>query len=115
MNTHKIDAENKKVGRVATQVAVFLMGKDRTDFVKNRIPDVKVIVENASKLSISEKKRDQKSYKRYSGYPGGLHTKTMKQTIADKGNAEVLKKAVYGMLPKNTLRSKMMKNLVITE
>lgn len=112
---HQIDAGGKKLGRVATQAAVLLMGKNRTDFVRNAIPTVKVKISNASKLSVTAKKMSQKNYKRYSGYAGGLKETSMKKVVSDKGMKEALRVAVRGMLPKNKLRNRMMKNLIITE
>ena len=112
---YTLDAENKKIGRVATQAAVFLMGKNLPAFQRNNIPDSKVEILNASKASVDEKKKLQKSYSRYSGYPGGLRKPTMAQVIAKKGYSELFKKAVSGMLPKNKLRQKIMNNLKITE
>ena len=112
---YEIDAQNKKLGRLATEVAVILMGKNRPDFVRNAIPDVKLKVLNASKISVTNKKMDQKVYKNYSGYPGGLKERTMKKVVADKGMREALRIAVRGMLPKNKLRDQMMKNLIIKE
>ena len=110
-----IDAQGKKLGRVASQAATFLMGKNRSDFARNKIADAKVKIVNASKLDIKNRKIETKSYKSFSGYPGGLKTTSMKKAISDKGYKEVLKKAVYGMLPTNKLRPLMMKNLIITE
>ena len=107
---HTIDAQNKKLGRLATEVAVILMGKNRPDFVRNAIPDIKLKVLNASKISVTNKKMDQKVYKNYSGYPGGLKERSMKKVVADKGMRETLRIAVRGMLPKNKLRDQMMKN-----
>jgi large subunit ribosomal protein L13 len=112
---HVIDAQGKKLGRVATEVATLLMGKHRSDVVKNRVAPVHVIVENVSKLLMSEKKRNQKEYSRYTGYPGGLRKISMQKLIDKKGYTEVFKKAVYGMLPSNRLRSERMKQLTIHE
>ncbi len=112
---YTLDAENKRLGRVATEAAVFLMGKNIADFKRNSIPDIKVEIKNSSKLLIDSNKREQKTYSRYSGYPGGLRQPTMNDVIAKKGYSEVVKQAVSGMLPKNKLRSKMLKNLIITE
>lgn len=112
---HTIDATGKKLGRVATEVAVLLMGKDTPDFKRNVPADVKVNVTNASKLDITPKKMETKEYKRYSGYPGGLKTRKMSQEVAKHGYSETIKKAVYGMLPSNKLRAVIMKNLIITE
>lgn len=115
MQKYTLDATNKKPGRLATEVAVLLMGKNRTDFARNIAPQVSVEVTNASKLSIDLKKRTDKTYVRHSGYPGSLKTLSVEQTIEKKGAKEVLRKAVMGMLPKNKLRAKMIKNLVIKD
>jgi large subunit ribosomal protein L13 len=112
---YTLDAENKRIGRIATQAAVFLMGKNLTTFAKNSIPNVTVEIKNTSKALIDDSKRKQKTYSRYSGYPGGLRQPTMEQVIAKKGYSELFKEAVSGMLPKNKLRTKMMNNLVISE
>ena len=110
-----IDATDKKIGRVATQAAILLMGKNRPDFKRNSIPEIKIEIKNTSKASIDHKKMREVIYSRYSGYPGGLRQPTMKQVIAKHGYSELFKKAVYGMLPKNKLRAKMIHNLIITE
>jgi len=112
---YTLDATNKKIGRVATEAAVYLMGKNKPDFAKNKIPAIKVEITNASKASIIDSKREQKTYARYSGYPGGLRKPNMATVIEKKGYSELFKEAVSGMLPKNKLRSKMMNNLIITE
>lgn len=110
-----IDAKEQKLGRVASKAAQLLMGKDGVDFAKNQVADVRVNITNASKLSIGEKKLENKKYKRYSGYPGGLKISTMREIVAKKGYSEVMKKAIYGMLPNNKLRPKMMKRLTVVE
>lgn len=112
---HTIDAQNKKLGRVASEAASVLMGKNRVDFAKNSIPNVRVKISNAGKLSVTNKKTEEKIYTTYSGYPGGLKQKSMKHTVKEKGMKEALRTAVKGMLPKNKLRDRMMKNLIITE
>lgn len=110
-----VDAQNKKLGRLASEVAILLMGKDQTDFAKNRIPERDVKVVNVSKLDIDERKKLQKEYTHYTGYPGGLRTETLGHLIERKGNAEALRKAVRGMLPSNKLRPRMLKHLIIEE
>jgi len=115
MHTHTIDATNKKLGRVASEAAKLIMGKNLTSFKRNEIPEVSVIIENASKADISERKLSSKKYQRYSGYPGGLKELSATQIIAKKGYSELFKKAVHGMLPTNKLRPKMMKRLVVKE
>jgi large subunit ribosomal protein L13 len=112
---YTIDAENQKLGRVATKIATLLMGKDQRDFTRNVAPTNKVKVVNASKISITEKKKREEKNVRYSGYPGGLKTPTLEETAAKKGMKEVLRLAVSGMLPKNKLRDRMLVNLKITD
>lgn len=113
MTKYTIDAKGKAPGRVATKVAVLLMGKNRTDFVRNKIPTVQVEVLNARGLSLEAKKLRDKRYASHSGYPGNLKLETMGRVVEKKGAKEVLRRAVYGMLPKNKLRPRMMKNLKI--
>ncbi len=112
---YKIDASNRAIGRVASEAAIFLMGKNTPEFQRNVNPEVKVIILNASKAKISQKKTKEKEYQRYSGYPGGLKSRTMEEVISKKGYGEVFEKAVYGMLPANRLRKGMMKNLIIND
>jgi large subunit ribosomal protein L13 len=111
---HTIDAQGKKLGRVASEAAVLLMGKNTPEFVRNAIPEVTVTIENASKLDLSEARLAETS-RTYSGYPGGLKETSRAKLIEKKGFGEALRKAVYGMLPANKLRARMMKNLVISE
>ena len=110
---YNLDATGEKLGRLASKVATLLMGKNSPDFQKNVIADVKVNVGNISKLDISSKKMEQKEYNSYSGYPGGRKVGRMKTVVAKKGYAELMRKAVRGMLPANKLRSELMKKLII--
>jgi len=110
-----IDAQNRPIGRVATEAVVALMGKDKVDYQPNKQPTTKVKIENASKVKITQKKMKEKVYTRYTEYPGGLRKRTLEELIEKKGYEEVFKKAVYGMLPDNKLRKLMMNNLEVTE
>lgn len=110
-----IDAQNNSIGRVATEAAMSLMGKDKAGYTPNEKPTAKVKIINASKAKISQKKLDEKVYTRYTQYPGGLRKRTLRELIDKKGYQEVFKKAVYGMLPDNRLRKLRMNNLEITE
>jgi large subunit ribosomal protein L13 len=110
-----IDAQNKKLGRLASEVAILLMGKDKTDYARNKIPDRDVKIINAAKLDIDERKKLTKEYTHYTGFPGGLRTETLGHLIARKGNGEALRKAVRGMLPSNKLRPLVLKHLIIEE
>jgi large subunit ribosomal protein L13 len=115
MKSYNLDARGKKMGRLASEVASILMGKNLQTFARNVVPQVKVSVSNASKLEMTDKKKSEKMYESYSGYPGGRKVKNLKTVVAEKGYGKVFTKAVYGMLPKNRLRSRMIKNLVVTE
>ncbi len=112
---HKIDATNQKLGRVASHAAHMLMNKDSVEFARNKMPVSKVTIDNASKISITEKKLKTETHSRYSGYPGGLTKATLDKVVAKKGYKELLKHAISGMLPKNKLRDKMLLNLTINE
>jgi len=108
------DATGKTLGRLSTEIANILRGKNEPTFQPNQYPNVRVIIENASKVSIHPKHLE-KLYSRYSGYPGGLTQETMKHLIERKGYRDIFERAVRGMLPKNRLRDRMMKNLIINE
>lgn len=112
---HTIDAAGRTIGRVATEAAMILMGKDTPHYERNIAPEVKVHVVNASKVRITEKKRKATTFKSFSGYPGGLKIRSFDHVTGKKGYAEVVKIAVKGMLPKNKLQDKMMKHLTISE
>ena len=111
-NTHTIDATNKVLGRLATQIAVLLRGKHKTDFVPYKDMGDFVVVKNVDKIKITGKKMEQKIYYHHSGFLGGLKETPFKKLFKEKPE-EVLKKAVFGMLPKNKLRSKTIKRLKI--
>lgn len=113
MERFVIDATNKRLGRVASEAAHIIMGKNRTDFARNVVPQVSVVVENASKIIMTEKKLAVKRYQSYSGYPGGRKVLSGAEVIAKKGYAELFRRAVHGMLPRNKLRAKMIKHLIV--
>ena len=112
---YQIDAEEKKLGRLASEIAIVLMGKDSLDFARNKVTDVKVNVLNASKIDISLKKLADKRLKSFSGYPSGLKIKSPQELIKIHCYKGLVKRAVRGMLPGNKLRSRMLKNLNISE
>ena len=112
---HTIDAHNKKMGRVASEAATFLMGKRTTAFTRNKVSGVKVKIVNTSKADFDVKKLKGKEYVTFTGFRGGLNTETLEHLIARKGTKEAFTRAVYRMLPSNSLRKQMMKNLTITE
>jgi large subunit ribosomal protein L13 len=112
---HTIDAQDKKLGRVASEAAKILSGKQTTHYVRNAVEPVTVNIINASKVKIDVKKLKEKEYITYTGYPGGLKNKTALQLMAKKGYSGLFVEAVYGMLPINKLRAKIIKNLIVTE
>ncbi len=113
---HTIDAKNKSIGRVASEAASFLMGKTSAKYKRHVAPtDVSVKIINAKFAHIPVRKNLQKRYRTYSGYPGGLKKPTMQNVIDSKGHKELFIKAVYGMLPRNKMRTGMMKRLTVTD
>jgi len=111
----EIDATNRKLGRIASEAAMVLMGKDKPGYEPNQINTEGVHILNAKQADIDVKKMDQKKYKWYTGYPSGLKERTLSDLIEKKGIGEVFQKAVYGMLPDNKLRKPRMKKLKISE
>lgn len=112
---HTLDATNKKIGRVASQAAKILMGKDEPTYAPNKAPAVKVSIVNAGKADVSTKKMHEGLHASFSGYPSGIRVDTVAKVIEQKGYSELFRRAVKGMLPKNKLQNIMMKNLTITE
>ncbi len=108
--THTIDATDKILGRLATRISLILTGKRKTNYSPNMDVGDGVIANNVSKMKFTGRKFEQKIYYRHSGYPGGLKERKMKDVFA-RNPSELLKKAVYNMLPKNKLRSGRMKRL----
>jgi large subunit ribosomal protein L13 len=107
-----VDASDKVLGRVATQIASILRGKHKACFTPSVDTGDFVIVVNAEKIALTGKKLSDKVYYSHSGYPGGIKSITA-GNLLDKDAANVLRKAVKGMLPKNKLASQMLKKLKI--
>ncbi len=110
-----IDASGRTLGRVATEVAMSLMGKTKATFERNTYSGFPVKVINASKLRITAKKLENIYHTRYSGIPGGLRILPGTETAEKKGLKELIKLATYKMLPSNKLRRIMMMNLKIED
>jgi large subunit ribosomal protein L13 len=107
-----VDAESKTLGRLATQIADVLRGKGKATYTPHVDTGDFVIVVNAGKVHVTGQKLDQKLYYRHSGYPGGLHSRTLREQL-ERRPEEVLRKAVRGMLPKNRLASAQLRKLKI--
>lgn len=111
MMEYKLDVKGKSLGRAASAAAAILRGKNRPDFVPHLAPKTKLKILNVDEINIKEEKKEKKIYKRYSGYPSGLK-KIKMRNILEKDGRDVFRKAVWGMLPKNKLRSELIKNLL---
>ena len=110
---HKIDATEKIAGRLASEISLLLQGKNRVDYQPNTDCGDKVEIINVAQMKFSGKKLNTKVYYRHSGYPGGIHTTKLKDLMKNNP-AEALRKILYNMLPKNKLRAKMLKRLIIS-
>jgi large subunit ribosomal protein L13 len=108
--TKIIDAKDKTLGRLASQIAVILRGKHKPDFLPYKDTGDVVVVKNVRDLVITGRKVQQKKYYHHTGFPGGIKEVPLKRLFKENP-AEVLKKAVYGMLPKNKLREDQIKRL----
>lgn len=109
---HLIDAKDKILGRLATEVATILMGKNKVNFVPYLDAGDFVVVTNASKIKVTGKKMQDKKYIRHFGYPGGLKVDTLDKVLA-KNPAKVIEHAVWGMLPGTKLGRQMIKKLKV--
>jgi large subunit ribosomal protein L13 len=107
-----VDAEGKTLGRLATQIADTLRGKQKPQYTPHVDTGDFVIVVNAEKIQVTGNKLDQKRYYRHSGYPGGLRSRTLREQL-ERRPTEVLRVAVKGMLPKNRLARQQITKLKI--
>jgi len=107
-----INAEGKILGRLATEVAILLRGKRKPEFAHFVDCGDFVVVINAEKVNVTGKKLEQKKYYSHSGYPGGLKVKTLKELLDTKPE-EVVRKAVWGMIPKGKLGRAVYKKLKV--
>jgi len=117
METYKrekieLDATDKAVGRVASEAAKILIGKHKPTFERHIDRGDFVVINNAGKVKFTGRKLAQKDYYRHTQYPGGLRTTSMKK-VFEADPTEVMRRAIYSMLPKNKLRRDMLKRLTI--
>ena len=110
---YTIDAAGKRLGRVASLAALYLRGKGSADFTPNKLPETLVEIVNASKLHITERKANETFFLRYTGYPGGLKSRTVAELITKRGHGELMRRTILGMLPRNRQRSRIIKHLTI--
>jgi len=107
-----VDADEKVLGRLATEIAVILRGKNKPIFTPHMDAGDYVVVVNAEKIHLTGNKLEKKIYYRHSGYPGGLKMKTAKEMLDEKPE-RLLMLAVRGMLPKNSLGRRQLTKLKI--
>tara|TARA_B100000959_G_scaffold144506_1_gene151783 strand:- start:60 stop:515 length:456 start_codon:yes stop_codon:yes gene_type:complete len=107
-----INADGQTLGRLASKVAILLRGKHKPNFTPHVDCGDNVVVINASKVNLTGKKWEDKTYIRYTGYPGGQRTLTATQ-LFDKNPSSIIEKSVKGMLPKNKLGAILFRNLYV--
>ncbi|TFG79010.1 MAG: 50S ribosomal protein L13 [Flavobacteriales bacterium] len=107
-----VDAEGETLGRFASKVAKLLRGKHKTDFTPHVDCGDNVVVINAEKIHLSGNKWEDKTYQRYTGYPGGQRSATAKEVLVKKPGS-IVEKAIKGMLPKNKLGADLFRNLKV--
>jgi len=108
--SYEIDATNRALGRIATEVATVLRGKHLPSYTPNKMAELDVVVKNITKAKFTGDKFNQKVYHHYSGYHSGLRTRTLADEWA-KSPGEVLRHMVYRMLPTNRSRDKVIQHL----
>ena len=107
-----VDAEGKHLGRLAAEIARILRGKHKPQYTPHVDVGDFVVVVNAERVVVTGKKAEQRVYRRHSGYPGGMKETSYSQMLARKPT-EILRKAVYGMMPKTRLARQQFKKLKI--
>ncbi|MGD1943909.1 MAG: 50S ribosomal protein L13 [Leptolyngbyaceae cyanobacterium] len=107
-----VDATDQRLGRLATEVASILRGKNKPTFTPNMDTGDFVVIVNAEKVVVTGNKSSQKLYRRHSGRPGGMKTETFAQ-LQDRIPERIIEKAVKGMLPKNALGRKLFTKLKV--
>ena len=107
-----IDAKGKTLGRLASEVARILSGKNKPEYTPNADLGDFVVVVNANEIHVTGKKLDQKIYYRHSGYPGGIKSKPLRD-IMENSASDAIKSAVKGMLPKSKLGRQMFTKLKV--
>ena len=110
---HIIDAKNKKLGRLASEISIILQGKRSPNYEPRLEGNDNIIIKNIAQMEFSGKKVEQKIYYKHTTQLGHLKKKTLKMILEKKGPGEALRLSVLRMLPKNKLRIKRIKRLAI--
>lgn len=111
-NWHLVDAKDKVLGRLSTEIVKMLMGKNKVDYVPHLDQGDYVVVTNAGKVLLTGRKIEQKVYYSHSGYPGGFKKVAVKKLLNERPE-KIIEKAVFGMLPDNRLKRKRMARLKV--
>lgn len=111
---HTIDAANKTLGRLATEISVILQGKDHASYQTYQLSQNTVRVKNIQALRVTGKKADQKIYYKFSGYPGGIKTKKLRDCL-QLNPEKLLRQVVSGMLPSIKNKTKLLQRLIIEQ
>ncbi len=107
-----VDADGQTLGRLASNIAKVLKGKHKAAYTPHLNTGDFIVVVNAERIHVTGNKREAKTYERYSGYPGGLRSRTLEEQLARRPE-EPLREAVRGMLQHNTLGGEMLKRLKV--
>jgi large subunit ribosomal protein L13 len=107
-----VDAEGKTLGRLATEIARILRGKNKPQYTPHVDTGDFVVVVNADKVVVTGRKAEQKVYRRHSGYPGGMK-ETSYARMMERKPTEILRKAVHGMMPRTRLGRQQLRKLKI--
>ncbi len=107
-----VDAAEQNLGRLATQIASYLMGKHKPTYTPGVAMGDYVVVINVSQLDVAEKRLDTKTYYSHSGYPGGLKSVGMREQLSKRPD-RVIRAAVWGMLPHNRIGRQLIKRLKV--
>ncbi len=107
-----VDAEGETLGRLASKVAKLLRGKHKPNFTPHVDCGDNVVIINAEKINLTGNKWETKTYKRYTGYPGGQRSTSAQELLA-KNPGRIVEKAIKGMLPKNRLGADLFRNLKV--
>ena len=108
--THTFDATGKVLGRLATEIAILLRGKNKPSFVPYKDTGDVIVIKNVDKIKLTGRKAEQKIYYHHTGFLGGMKEISIKKLLKENPKL-ILKKAVFGMLPKNKLRDRQIKRL----
>lgn len=109
---HLVDAKDQTLGKIAEEISIILVGKNKAEYTPTQNWGDTVVVINADKIKVTGKKMEDKKYIHYTGFPHGLRTENL-ESLLERKPTEVLRKAISGMLPKNKLRKQRLANLYI--